>query len=225
MHASARRRRGRTYVQSLCRGGVRVETDHRPSQKLTEVHVPSVDIAADEVGVPPFEVGRPRSALRKNTVPETGGETFYLRLDPLRHVEGRAVWDVAVGPDGMLAFGGARLIEEALLGEQDERPLGVLTAGDGGLAGGDLVQRRAEVDGPGAPALLRFPGDRAVEREVHLECAGAVTVALEAPPIPLREVLAGDGEELTRRHVEEDRAGPRHLLHVIHPDARVDLAT
>src|SRR5919106_5759590 len=111
MHASARRRRGRTYVQSLCRGGVRIETDHRPGQKLTEVHVPSVDIAADEVGVPPFEIGRPGDVLRKNTVPETGGEALYLRLDPLLHVEGRAVWDVAVGPHGMLTFGGARLIE------------------------------------------------------------------------------------------------------------------
>src|SRR5215203_5569034 len=143
MHASARRRRGRTYVQSLCRGGVRVETDHRPGQKLTEVHVPAAYVAADEVGVLPFEIRRPGDALRKNTVPETGGETFYLRLDPLGHVEGRAVWDVAVGPDGMLA-------------------LGVFPAGDGGLPRCDLVQRRAEVDGPGAPALLRFPGDRAV---------------------------------------------------------------
>src|SRR5215207_6417280 len=158
MHAPARRRRGRTYVQSLCRGGVRVETDHRPGQKLTEVHVAAAYVAADEVGVPPFEICRPGDDLRKNTVPETGGETFYLRLDPLRHVEGRAVWDVAVGPDGMLAFGGARLIEEALLGEQDERPLGVLTAGDGGLAGGDLVQRRAEVDGPCALAACPCPG-------------------------------------------------------------------
>src|SRR5215203_4700166 len=224
MHASARRRRGRTYVQSFSRGGVRVETDHRPSQKLTEVHVAAAYVAADEVGVPPFEVGRPRGALRKNTVPETGGETFYLRLDPLRHVEGRAVWDVAVRPYGMLAFGGARLVEEALLGEQDERPLGVLTARDGGLAGGDLVQCCAEVDSPGPLAALSCPGDRAVQREVHLEDTRTVAVALEGPPIPLREVLAGNGEELSRRHVEEDRAGPRHLLHVIHPDARIDLA-
>src|SRR5215216_626926 len=105
MHASARRRRGRTYVQSLCRGGVRVETDHRPGQKLTEVHVPAAYVAADEVGVLPFEIRRPGDALRKNTVPETGGETFYLRLDPLGHVEGRAVWDVAVGPGCVLARG------------------------------------------------------------------------------------------------------------------------
>src|SRR5215218_2535946 len=162
MHASARWRRGRTYVQSLCRGGVRVDTNHRPGQKLTEVHVAAAYVAADEVGVLPFEIRRPGDALRENTVSETGGETFYLRLDPLGHVEGRAVWDVAVGPYGILALGGARLVEEALPGEQYKEPLGVFPAGDGGLPRCDLVQRRAEVDGPGAPALLRFPGDRAV---------------------------------------------------------------
>src|SRR5215217_3049028 len=115
MHASARRRRGRTYVQSLCRGGVRVETDHRPGQKLTEVHVPAAYVAADEVGVLPFEIRRPGDALRKNTVPETGGETFYLRLDPLGHVEGRAVWDVAVGPDQTVCLpSGARVWSKRL---------------------------------------------------------------------------------------------------------------
>src|SRR5215207_5981372 len=137
MHASARRRRGRTYVQSLCRGGVRVETDHRPGQKLTEVHVPAAYVA-DEVGVLPFEIRRPGDALRKNTVPETGGETFYLRLDPLRHVEGRAVRDVAVRPHGVLALRSAGGVEEALLGEQDKGPLRALLPGDGGLASGDL---------------------------------------------------------------------------------------
>src|SRR5215208_4486749 len=173
MHASARRRRGRTYVQSLCRGGVRVETDHRPGQKLTEVHVAAAYVAADEVGVLAFEIGR---------------------------------------------------VEEALLGEQDKEPLRVLSPGYGSLARGDFLQRPTEVNGPGAQALLCLPGDRPVEREVDLECTGAVAVALEGPPIPLREVFAGNGEELSRRHVEEDRAGLRHLLHVIHPDARVDLA-
>src|SRR5918994_5592676 len=154
MHASARRRRGRTYVQPLCRGGVRVETDHRPGQKLTEVHVAAAYVAADEVGVLPFEIRRPGDALRENTVPETGGETFYLRLDPLGHIEGRAVWDVAVGPDGVLALGSARLIEEALLGEQDERLLRVLPARYGSLPRRDLVERAAEVDGAGPPATL-----------------------------------------------------------------------
>src|SRR5829696_5317457 len=143
MHASARRRRGRTYVQSLCRGGVRVETDHRPGQKLTEVHVPAAYVAADEVGVLPFEIRRPGDALRKNTVPETGGEAFYLRLDPLGHIEGRAVWDVAVGPDGVLALRSARLIEEALLGEQDERPLGMLPVRHSSLPCRDLLERAA----------------------------------------------------------------------------------
>ena len=119
---------------------------------------------------------------------------------------------------------GAGGVEETLLGEQYKEPLGVFPAGDGGLAGGDLLQACAEVDGPGPLATLGLPGDGPVEREVHLEGAGAVAVALEGPPIPLREVLASNGEELARRNIEEDRPGTRHLLHVIHPDARVDLA-
>src|SRR5918994_179557 len=155
MHASARRRRGRTYVQPLCRGGVRVETDHRPGQKLTEVHVAAAYVAADEVGVLPFEIRRPGDALRENTVPETGGETFYLRLDPLGHIEGRAVRDVAVRPHGVLALRSAGGVEEALLGEQDKESLRVLSPGYGGLARGDFLQRPTEVNGPGSPAMER----------------------------------------------------------------------
>src|SRR5215217_5167874 len=179
MHASARRRRGRTYVQSLCRGGVRVETDHRPGQKLTEVHVAAAYVAADEVGVLAFEIGRSGDALREYALPEAGGKAFYLGFDPPRHVEGRAVGDVAVRPHSVLALRSAGGVEEALLREQYEGPLRVLSPGDGGLARGDFLQRPTEVHGPGTPALLRSPGNRTIEREVDLEDAGPVAVALE----------------------------------------------
>jgi hypothetical protein len=66
---------------------------------------------------------------------------------------------VAVGPGGVLAFGGASPVEETLLGEQDERPLGVLPARDGLLTRRDLVERAAEVDGAGPLATLGCPGD------------------------------------------------------------------
>src|SRR5215217_4562924 len=223
MHASARRRRGRTYVQSLCRGGVRVETDHRPGQKLTEVHVPAAYVAADEVGVLPFEIRRPGDALRKNTVPETGGETFYLVLDPLGHVEGRAVWDVAVGPDGVLAFRGSCFIEEALLGEQGKRALGMLAPPHGDFPRRDLLQRAAQVDGAGASARFGLPGDRTIECKVCLEDAGAVAVASEGPPVPFGEVFARELQELPRRHVEENRPGLGHFVHRADPDAGIDL--
>src|SRR5215204_2314146 len=198
MHAPARRRRGRTYVQSLCRGGVRVETDHRPGQKLTEVHVAAAYVAADEVGVLAFEIGRSGDALREYALPEAGGEAFYLGLDPPRHVEGRAVRDVAVRPHGVLALRSAGGVEEALLGEQDKGPLRALLPGDGGLARGDFFQRPTEVHGSGPQALLCLPGNRPVEREVHLEDAGAVAVALQGAPVAPREVLPRYGEELSR---------------------------
>src|SRR5919112_2865411 len=224
VHASARRRRGRTDVEALCRGGIRVETYHRPGQKLAEVHVAAANVATDEVGVLAFKLGRPGDGLREYALSEAGGEAFDLAFYPARHVEGRAVGDVAVRPHSVLALRSARGVEEALLGEQDKGPLRVLSPGDGGLARGDFLQRPTEVHGPGTPALLRSPGYRTIEREVDLEDAGPVAVALEGPPIPLREVLAGNGEELSRRNVEEDHSGTRYLLRVTHPEARVDLA-
>jgi hypothetical protein len=92
----------------------------------------------------------------------------------------------------MLAFGGARLVEEALLGEQDKRPLGVLTARDGALPRRDLVERAAEVDSSGPLAALSCPGDRAVQREVHLEDTRTVAVTLEGIVVTLGKVLSGD---------------------------------
>src|SRR5215218_2387302 len=143
MHTPTWWRRRGADVEAVGRGRVRVDPRHGPGEELSEIHVPPVYIAAHEVGVPPFEVGRPRDALLQNKIPETRGEALYLRLDPLGHIEGRAVWDVAVGPDGVLALGSARLIEEALLGEQDERPLGVLPVRHSSLPRRDLLERAA----------------------------------------------------------------------------------
>jgi hypothetical protein len=48
-----------------------------------------------------------------------------LRLDTIPHVDGGPVRDMAVRPGGVLAAGSARVVEQALLGEQDERALGM----------------------------------------------------------------------------------------------------
>ena len=159
--------------------------------------------------------------LREYALPEAGGEAFDLGLYPPRHVEGRAVGDVAVRPDRVLALRSARGVEEALLGEQDKGPLGVLSRA--------TAASPAEISSSAPPRWTvparrhsSLPGYRTVEREVHLEDAGAVAVALEGAPVALREVLARNGEELSRRNVEEDRPGPRYLS-PSPPDARVDL--
>ncbi len=221
--APPRRGRGGAQVEARRGGRVRVRAYHRPGEELAHVHVPAVYVTPDQVGVVPFEVRRSPGAAGQDTVPETGGEALYLGLYPPGHVEGRPVRDVAVGPDGVLARGGARGVEEALLGEQDEGPLGVLSARDGGLTGGDLIQRAAEVDGPGPQALLGAPRDRPVEREVHLEDARSVTVPFEGAFVSFGEVLPCNVQKLARRHVEEDRPGFRDLFHGADPDAGEDL--
>ena len=161
----------------------------------------------------------------QDEVPEARGEAFYLGFDPLGHVEGRAVGDVAVGPDGVLALGGAGRVEEALLGEQDERPLGVLAPRYGGLPT-PRPRRACRRGGPCRHACSPSAshGIGTVEREVHLEDAGSVAVAFEGAAVAFGEVLAGDVEELKRRHVEEYRAGPRHVVDRTDQRVRVDFA-
>ena len=96
-------------------------------------------------------------------VPEPGGETFYICasiLSVMSKVEPFGTWQKAYKD---ACPRGARLVEETLLGEQHKEPLGVFpraTAASPGGISSDVL--RAEVDGPGRAALLRFPGDRAV---------------------------------------------------------------
>src|SRR5215208_151137 len=141
VHTPARRRRRGADIEAISRGRVRVEPWNGPGEELPQVHRPSDDVAADEVGVPPFEVGRSCGALGQDEIPEARCEALNLSLDPLRHVEGRAVRDVAVGPDGVLTLWRTRPVEEAMLGEQDERTLRVLSARHGALTRRDLVER------------------------------------------------------------------------------------
>ena len=94
----------------------------------------------------------------------------------------------------------------------------------GGLPRRDLVERAAEMDRAGALAPFGLPGDGTVEREVHLEDARSVAVALEGAAVAFGKVLAGDVEELARRHVEEYGAGPRHVVDRTDRRVRVDFA-
>src|SRR5215207_380708 len=224
VHTHSGRRRGRADIEPLRRRRVRVESGHGPGEELSEIHDAAVDVAAHQVGVESFEVRRSHRVLGQDALLEARGEAFDLGLDPPCHVEGRAVGDVAVGPNGMLARRRAGRVEEALLRQQHERSLGMLAAPHGGFTGGDLLQRASEVDGPGPQALDGPPGDRAVEREIYLEDAGTVTVILEGAPVALGDVRPRDVEQLAGRDVEEDRARARHLLDRVHPDAGEDLA-
>src|SRR5919199_5586969 len=80
------------------------------------------------------------------------------------------------------------------------------------------------MDRSGTRALLRLPGHGTVECEVDLKDTGAVPVALEGSTVTLRKVLPRDLQKLSRRNVEENGPGTRHLLDRTDPHAGVDLA-
>src|SRR6185369_11696687 len=113
------------------------------------------------------------------------------------------------GPQRVLAGGGSRRIEEALLRDEDERPLRVAAPPDLGLRRRDFGQGTAEVHGARAGAVRRPPRYGSVEGGVDLEDAGTVAVAFEPAAITHGQTVARDGEELPRGHVEEGRAGRR----------------
>src|SRR5919202_990322 len=211
--AAAGRRGGGAEVETFGGGGVGCEARYGPGEELPEVHDTAVYVATYEVGVGALQIRSAHRASGQDEVLKTGGEALYLIFYALCHVEGGAVRDVAVSPDGVFSFGGARPVEEALLGEQDERALGMFPPPDGGFSMRNLLQRAAQVDGSGPPVRSGLPGDRTVEREVHLEDAGAVPVAIEGLSVMIREVLPCDLKQLARRYVEEHRAGPGHLLY------------
>ena len=207
VHAAARRRRGRAEEDARQRRRVRRDSRDGTGEELRQGRRAAVDVAADVVRVVALHRRRAERRAREDPLAEAGREALDLRLDPLRHVDARAVRDVAVRPGRVPPGRRARRVEEALLGEQHERPLRDLPAPRRRLRRRDLLQRRSEVDGPGACAFLRPPGDRPVERPVELEHARPVAVALQPAAVARGEAVAGQVEQAARRHVEEHETG------------------
>src|SRR5206468_5703980 len=118
-----------------------------------------------------LEVGGRRDVTRENTLTKAGREALELRVDARHHVDLGAVRHVAVRPRGVLTRRRARVVEEALLPDEHERPLGRLAAPHRALGCRDLVERASEVHCARAPALRGAPGGRTVERVVPLDDA------------------------------------------------------
>ena len=129
---------------------------------------------------------------RQDAIPKTRRESFDLALDSLGHVKGRAVRDVAVSPNGVLARRGARGVEERLLHEQHVRFFGMLALPRVTFGLRDLGQRAAEMNGDRARTILRLPRDRPVEREIHFEHARSVAKFLQSATIARRESRSGN---------------------------------
>ena len=154
-----------------------------------------------------LEVGRRRHRAREDEVAEARGEALDLRLDRVGHVAAPAVRDVAVRPGGVLALRRAGRVEQRVLGEQHERPLGRRCSSR--RRARRRRSRRASRRGGRSPArraLGRAPRDRPVERPVELECARAVPVAARARGRSAPG-SRGDPQELARGDVGEHDLG------------------
>src|SRR5581483_5132377 len=94
---------------------------------------PAVDIAADQVGIFPFQLDRAPDGTRQNAFAKSRRKTLHLRLDARQHVEITSIRHVAVTPGGVLAGRGARGIEQTVLRQQHERLLRMLSPPRGAL--------------------------------------------------------------------------------------------
>src|SRR5579885_1847278 len=105
---------------------------------------------------------------------------------------------MTIRPDGMLACWGARRVEEALLGQQHIGTLCMLAPPDGSLGVGNLRQGTSNMHSSGAQACLRFPGDRAIQRDVHFADTWTIAVALKLVLVALRQLGMGNAQQLAR---------------------------
>ena len=187
-------------------GGVRVEAGDGAGEELAPVGHAADDIATDVVGVVGFHLEAVVGVGSEDGVAEAGGEAFDLGFDAGAHVEGAAVGDVAVGPEGVLAGGGAGGVAEGLLGDEDEGVVAVASFAGVVFRSADFVEGAADMDGAGFSAIGVGPGDGFRERVVDFEDAGAMAVAFEAAAVGRGEGVAGDLGEVFGGGVEEDGA-------------------
>ena len=185
--AASTRSRGRRRERGWRRG----RAGRRAGQSLAQVLEAAGDVAADVVRVlPSSRPGRGRRG--RGSARGSRARSARPALDALGHVHRRPVGHVAVGPGRVPPGGGPGRVGDGLLGQQHVGALRVppvaTTASAAAISA--IVPPRCTV--AGAAALRRPPGDRAVERPVHLEDARAVAVAAEAAAVRGGQPRPGD---------------------------------
>jgi len=113
VHASTRRRRRRTNVEMRIRG--RVPSPSGAKQQLRDFHIAAADIPAHQVRVHGFEISRRESPASQDAIAKSRSEALDLIFDGVKHIHGRAVWHVTVGPRCMAASRSAARIEQTWL--------------------------------------------------------------------------------------------------------------
>src|ERR1041385_6227595 len=98
---------------------------------------------------------------------------------------------VTVGPGGVFAGRSTRGIEQALLGDDHIRRLGVYPRARRLLRRDDFVQSAPQVHRGSTLARRGPPGDRAVESPVSLKNARPIAIPCELAPIARWQAMVG----------------------------------
>src|SRR5438128_7938777 len=93
-----------------------------------------------------------------------------------KHVELGTVWDVAVSPGRMSPARGSRGIKKTGLSHQNHGALCMLSEAHSFFRSGDLVKASAQVHGYGSQAFAGFPWNRPVQRIIHFENGGSISI-------------------------------------------------
>src|SRR5712692_1348730 len=120
MHTSAGRCGGRAN-KDIPDGG---RVGHRPhcgsGKELGKILDAAIDVAADVIGIVLLKGKWVHYMSCQHTVAKARGKAFDLRFNALGHIECRAMRNMAVYPQGMLACWCPCRIEQALLCDQQK---------------------------------------------------------------------------------------------------------
>src|SRR5437588_12334533 len=136
------------------RAAIRNRTENGSGNQLGQIGGAAVDITAREVRIRFFQIGRAHFVARQNAIAKTGREPLDLRFDSFRHVDLATKRNMAISPKGVLSARRARFVKETLLRDQHEWTLWNFAARDIALCARNFLNRSAEMNGPGTPALF-----------------------------------------------------------------------
>src|SRR5262249_32939174 len=142
----------------------------------------------------------------KNAILKAGSESLDLRFNAVRHVAVATEWNMAVGPERMLAMRCASFIKQTLLRDQRKRTFGNSSARNVAFSSSDFVHGASEMNCAGAAAGFGFPRDRLAQRIVNFENSGSVPERFQSTPICGWHLLASDAQKFPHGNIQKNRA-------------------
>ncbi len=161
-----------------------------------------------------FEQRRRYDASREDHVFKSRRESFDLILDSLGHVEAGAVGHVAIGPRRMLSVGSTRIVEQARLGQQNERALRMFPSCRCKLRITDLLERSTQMDRSSLRAIGIPPRDGPAQGPIQFEDTGAVSISLKSLPVRSGQPVAGNREQAPGTQVAKGDCGLRQFVEI-----------